>query len=77
VRTHQSAPADRPNVLHGTVEYTSYVGGRWRTLIRVVGQLPPLLSYPQFAPQIGQEVWLELPPIDCRVLPMEQTPDVK
>lgn len=72
VRVHLCEPMpDVPNVLRGTVAHTSFVAGRWRTLFGVDGQAQPVLAYPSFSPQIDQRVWLELPPPDCRILPME------
>ncbi len=71
IRVHVNQPVlDIPNVLSGTVMHTSFVAGRWRTLIQVPGQPEPILTYPAFNPRIQQIVWLELPPDDCRVLPI-------
>ncbi len=70
VRVHVDQPtSDTPNILAGTIRHTSFVAGRWRTLIQVSGQPEPILTYPAFSPQIEQAVWLEMPPHDCRVLP--------
>lgn len=71
VRVHVNQPTpDVPNALMGTIKHTSFVAGRWRTLIQVPGQPEPILTYPMFSPQIEQSVWLGLPPHDCRVLPV-------
>lgn len=71
IRVYSEPPADTlPNILPGTIVYTSFVAGRWRTMIRVPGQPEEILTYPAFGPYIEQPVWLELPPRDCRVLPV-------
>jgi ABC-type Fe3+/spermidine/putrescine transport system ATPase subunit len=70
VRVHISPTADNvSNVLPGKVVHTSFVAGRWRTLIKASGQAQPILAYPEFSPHIDQSVWLELPPSHCRILP--------
>jgi ABC-type Fe3+/spermidine/putrescine transport system ATPase subunit len=70
VRVHAEQPDPHvPNVLKGTIRYTSFVGGRWRTLIQTPGQLETILAYPMFSPRIFQDVWIELPPNNCRLLP--------
>lgn len=72
VVVHKERPESTlPNVLYGTVAYTSFVAGRWRTLINVLGQERAILAFPNFGPRIDQPVWLELPSADCRVLPIE------
>lgn len=59
------------NVLKGTVFYSSFVGGRWHTLVQLQEeqQTSPVLAYTSFHPQEGQPVWLELPPERCRIVP--------
>ncbi|MBV9020188.1 MAG: ABC transporter ATP-binding protein [Chloroflexi bacterium] len=59
------------NVLKGTVFYSSFVGGRWHTLVRLEGeqQSSPILAYAPFQPREQQQVWLELPPEQCRIVP--------
>ncbi len=58
------------NVLKGTVLYAAFVGGRWHTLIRLeeVQQASPFLAYAPFQLR-EQQVWLELPPEQCRIVP--------
>lgn len=60
------------NVLTGKVSHTSFVGGRWRTLVTLgnVGDIPsqPVLAFPSFQPQLEQQVWLELPPERCQIV---------
>jgi len=58
------------NVLTGTVSHSSFVGGRWRTLVAVGEQKEQ--SVLAFAPeqlQLDQQVWLELPPERCQIVP--------
>jgi iron(III) transport system ATP-binding protein len=63
-------PLNHANVLTGTVAHTSFVGGRWRTLVSpATGLLQPLLVFPTFQPQLEQQVWLELPPERCQIVP--------
>ncbi len=70
VRVHVNPPpGETPNVLKGSVAHSSFVAGHWRTLITVMGQDQPVLAFPTFSPRTAQDVWLEMPPQDCRVLP--------
>lgn len=71
VLVHQEAQQlERANVLTGTVTYSSFVGGRWHTLVRLEeDQAQPVLAYSPFQPRLNQQVWLELPPERCQIVP--------
>lgn len=71
VRVHQDTqPLDRPNMFTGTVTYSSFVGGRWHTLIKLEGmERAPVLAYAPCQFQPLQQVWLEFPPGCCRIVP--------
>jgi len=62
---------EHTNVLKGTVFFSSFVGGRWHTLVQLPEeqQASPVLAYTSFHPQEKQPVWLELPPERCRIVP--------
>lgn len=64
VRLHSEAPAcDHPNILAGKVTFSSFVGGRWRTLVEVgQEQKQSLLSFATRSFELNSTVWLELPP---------------
>ncbi|MBO0780079.1 MAG: ABC transporter ATP-binding protein [Ktedonobacteraceae bacterium] len=54
---------DHPNVLIGTVTFSSFVGGRWRTLIEVgQNQKQSLLALALNPFAVRSTVWVELPP---------------
>lgn len=58
------------NVLKGTVSHTSFVGGQWRTLVSLPdSQAKQVLTFPPFQPSVNQNVWLELPPERCQIVP--------
>jgi hypothetical protein len=61
---------DHSNVLKGTVSYSSFVGGRWHTLVKPEKeeQIPPILAYSPFQPQLNQQVWIEFPPESCQIV---------
>ena len=67
---HGEIPADeRPNVLSGTVTFSSFVGGRWKTLIEVgQGQKQVLTAFATRPFSLQSIVWAELPPEDCLVV---------
>jgi len=70
VRVHASIPQlDHSNMFPGTVSFSSFVGGQWRTLISLgEGVERPILAFPSFRPEINQQVWIELPPQSCQVV---------
>jgi ABC-type Fe3+/spermidine/putrescine transport system ATPase subunit len=58
------------NILPGTVSHVSFVGGRWHTQVRLAEvESQSLLIYAPFQPEVHQQVWLELPPDRCRIVP--------
>jgi ABC-type Fe3+/spermidine/putrescine transport system ATPase subunit len=60
---------DHPNLLAGTVTFSSFVGGRWRTLIEVgQGQKQSLLAFATTSFALSSPIWVELPPARCLVL---------
>lgn len=62
-------PCDHPNVLTGTVTFSSFVGGRWRTLVEVgQGQKQNLLAFATTSFTVGSAVWIELPPERCLIV---------
>jgi len=66
----ESLPADQPNVLAGKVLYASFVGGRWRTLVHVGAEpTQPIQTFADARPQVEQQVWLQLPPPACQIVP--------
>lgn len=71
IRVHEVAPQpEHTNVLSGVVSHSSFVGGRWRTMVMIGGeQNEPLLAFPSFPTRLNQQVWLELPPERCQVVP--------
>ena len=63
------ASLDRPNVIEGTVVHSSFVAGRWRTIIRTdAGKSQAMLAFASFQPHLEQKVWLELPPEHCQIV---------
>ncbi len=71
VRVHHEALAfEHANVLQGRVSHISFVGGRWHTQVVLEDvQIQPVLIYSPFQSQLNQQVWLELPPEHCRIVP--------
>jgi len=69
VHVHAEAAPGVSNLIPGTVQNSSFVAGRWRTLVLVAGQTESVLAYLRFPPAVGQSVWLEFPVAHCRVLP--------
>ncbi len=71
VLVYQNLQQDRQvNILPGTVSHSSFVGGRWRTLVAVGDEKE--YSVLAFAPSqlsLDQQVWLELPPERCQIVP--------
>jgi ABC-type Fe3+/spermidine/putrescine transport system ATPase subunit len=71
VRVHQEARQfEHSNILTGSVLHSSFVGGRWHTLIAAgIKGAKPILAFSPFQPQQEQKVWLELPPEHCQIVP--------
>ncbi len=71
IRVYQEQQQDKQtNMLAGTVSHSSFVGGRWRTLVTVGNKKE--YSVLAFAPSqlsLDQSVWLELPPEQCQIVP--------
>lgn len=71
VRVYQEQQAaERMNVLSGVVLHSSFVGGRWRTLVNIGNdEEHSILAFAptQLHPQ--QAVWLELPQERCQIVP--------
>lgn len=60
---------EHPNVIRGTVVHSSFVAGRWRTIIKTDEiQQENMLAFASFLPQPDQKVWLELPPEHCQIV---------
>lgn len=58
------------NVLVGTVLHSSFVGGRWRTLVNVGNEKGyTVLAFAPSQLHSDQQVWLELPPERCQIVP--------
>ena len=70
VRVHSVAPQlDHANIFPGTVSFTSFVGGQWRTLISLGEEVErSILAFPSFQPEINQPVWLEFPLQSCQIV---------
>ncbi len=62
---------EHPNLVPGAVTHSSFVGGRWRTLV-TLGEnreyTVQAFAASQLQPQ--QSVWLELPPERCQIVPL-------
>ncbi len=71
VIVHQHLQQDKDtNMLVGTVSHSSFVGGRWRTLIAVGHEKEyNVLAFAPFQLQLDQQVWLEMPHERCQVVP--------
>lgn len=68
----QERQFEHSNVLKGKVSHTSFVGGQWHTLIVLdAWRSAPVLTFPEFQPQVEQHVWLEFPPEHCQIIPEE------
>lgn len=61
---------NHPNVLAGVVSHSSFVGGRWRTLVAVGDEKEHnVLAFAPSQLELDQRVWLELPPERCQIVP--------
>ncbi|EFH82780.1 ABC transporter ATP-binding protein [Ktedonobacter racemifer] len=68
---HPEVPhGEHPNIFAGTVTYSSFVGGRWRTLVEVGnGEKQHIQAFAASQYQLQAKVWVELPPEHCLVVP--------
>ncbi|QBD79790.1 ABC transporter ATP-binding protein [Ktedonosporobacter rubrisoli] len=58
------------NLLPGKILHSSFVAGRWRTVVSIgERQTQPLLAFASSQLQAEQPVWLELPPERCQIVP--------
>ncbi len=58
------------NMLTGTVTHSSFVGGSWRTLVAVGSEREhTVLAFAPSQLQLDRQVWLELPPERCQIVP--------
>lgn len=71
VRLYQERRAfEHANVIAGVVLHSSFVGGRWRTLVNVGnGEERSVLAFASIPLRPQQTVWLELPPERCQIVP--------
>ncbi len=71
ILVHQEARQfEHSNILAGSVLHSSFVGGRWHTLIAAgVRDTKPILAFSSFQSQQEKQVWLELPPEHCQIVP--------
>jgi hypothetical protein len=61
--------SERVNTLPGTVTFSSFVGGRWRTLVEVgQQQKQSLLAFPPTSFAVQTPVRVELPPERCLIV---------
>jgi ABC-type Fe3+/spermidine/putrescine transport system ATPase subunit len=61
---------ERPNMLSGKVMHSSFIAGRWRTVVSVgETEKQSLLAFASSQPQVEQPVWLEFPPERCQIVP--------
>lgn len=58
------------NLLQGIIAHSSFVGGRWRTLIELDEERKQqVLAFATEPLSAEQAVWLELPPERCQIVP--------
>jgi hypothetical protein len=71
VRVHQHQRAfGHTNILSGTVLHSSFVGGRWRTLVTIESDKERnVLAFASTHLEPQQRVWLEFPPEYCQIVP--------
>jgi hypothetical protein len=63
-------PAGRLNIVPGIILHASFVGGRWRTLVKYgEKQEHTVLAFATTQPTLNAKVWLELPPELCQIVP--------
>jgi ABC-type Fe3+/spermidine/putrescine transport system ATPase subunit len=59
------------NILSGTVSHTSFVGGRWRTLITIgTEHNHTVLAFTRSPLPAQAQVWIEFPPEHCLIVPV-------
>ncbi len=69
--SEQSSRSDHTNIVPGAVTHSSFVGGRWRTLITLgENREYTFLAFAASQLQPQQPVWLELPPERCQIVPL-------
>lgn len=70
VKLHAHEPLmERPNVISGKVVHSSFVAGRWRTVVSLAGDEHQLLiAFASFPPKPDQPVSLEFPPERCQIV---------
>jgi putative spermidine/putrescine transport system ATP-binding protein len=67
---NESGRNQRPNMLSGKVMHSSFIAGRWHTVVSVgEGEKQTLLAFASSQPSIDQQVWLEFPPERCQIVP--------
>jgi ABC-type Fe3+/spermidine/putrescine transport system ATPase subunit len=66
---HAQPPQVPGNALPGAIEYSEFLGGRWRHVVRVAQNLTVQVLTPLRAPAAA--VWLHFPVERCLVLPAE------
>jgi ABC-type Fe3+/spermidine/putrescine transport system ATPase subunit len=71
VRIHpEQRSYEHENVLVGTVTHSSFVGGRWRTLITIgENSKYSIQAFAETHLPAQQQVWLEFPPEHCLIVP--------
>ena len=75
VRIHQQLIShEQTNILPGKVAHSSFVAGRWRTLINVSTNSTSthehlVLAFAPAQLSLQQAVWIELPPELCQIVP--------
>ncbi len=66
----EEQPAGRRNIVPGIILHASFVGGRWRTLVKYgEKQEHTVLAFATTQPTLNAKVWLELPPELCQIVP--------
>jgi iron(III) transport system ATP-binding protein len=68
VHLHKQAPAERANLLEGTVESVMFVGEFLDCRLNVGGQEMRTRQHPNLQPRRGDKVLIELPAESCAVL---------
>ncbi|HZR99300.1 MAG TPA: TOBE domain-containing protein [Chloroflexota bacterium] len=68
VHLHRQAPAQRANLLEGTVESVMFVGEFLDCRLNVGGQEVRTRQHPNLQLRRGEKVLIELPPESCAVL---------
>jgi ABC-type Fe3+/spermidine/putrescine transport system ATPase subunit len=62
---------NQPHIIPGVVLHSSFVAGRWRTLITIAeGQEKAMLAFSPTPFEANHPVWLELPVERCQIVPI-------